>query len=120
MSLPAETLACARWLAWQAAHHGRLDLAQTLIDGVVAAAPHERWSATLQTEVALRRGDAARAYEAATHWKEIAPRDGAAHRAVARACFLAGQRETGREWLRSAGSLGDPIARRWLTPEGSS
>ena len=113
MSLPREGVHAACWLAWQAMRGGRLDDAQVVLDGLVVLDPNDREIAGLRCECALRRRDATRALDAAEHWRRVAPREGAASRAVARALILAGRHEEAYPWVRHAAELADPIARRW-------
>ncbi len=103
-----------RWLAWHAAAAGRLALAARLVEGLAVIDPRSLDTANLRAEIALRRGDAPRAHEAAGRALQIAPRDPAALLAYGRALLALGERGDARRWLEAAAHAGSPLASQLL------
>lgn len=111
LGVPDDALEAARWLASQAASAGKLELAQRVLDGLVVLDPRNVPAAVLRAEVALRRGDAATAHEAAGRALQIAPRDPAALLAYGRALLALGETADAQRWLGAAAAAGSPLAR---------
>lgn len=111
LGVPDDALQAARWIAWQAAGAGRLELAQKVLDGLAVLDPRSAPTAVLRAEVALRRGDAPKAHEAAGRALQIAPRDPAALLAYGRALLALGEVADARRWLGAAAAAGSPLAR---------
>lgn len=111
LGVPDDALEAARWIAWQAASAGRLELAQRVLDGLAVVDPRNASTAVLRAEVALRRGDAPKAHEAAGRALQIAPRDPAALLAYGRALLALGEVADAQRWLGSAAAAGSPLAR---------
>lgn len=112
LGVPDDATGAIRWLAWQAASAGRLALAARLIEGLAVLDPRSLPTAQLRAEIALRRGDAPTAHEAAGRALQIAPRDPHALLLYGRALLALGERADARRWLQAAAAHGSPLARR--------
>ena len=112
LGVPDDALVAIRWFAWQAASARRLDLASRLVEGLAVLDPRSLATANLRTEIALLRGDATRAHEAAGRALQIAPRDADALLAYGRALLALGERADARRWLETAAQAGSTLARR--------
>ena len=114
LGVPDDALEAARWLAWQAAAAGKLALAARILEGLVVLEPRSLPAAVLRAEVALRRGDAPTAHEAAGRALQIEPRDPAALLAYGRALLALGEAGDARRWLEAAAAAGAPLAARLI------
>lgn len=101
--IPVEALSAARWLASRAAAAGRHDVAWEIVTGCLALEPKDERTLCLAAALALHRGDARTAHNAARQAHALAPVRNEMHYEaaflVARALVASNQVADAGAWL---------------------
>jgi len=100
-AVPPEAVEAARWLAWRALQIDRRELAEDLLAGCAALQPEHRETHVLRARLALGRGDAIVAHQAAAQAWSLG-QDAEVALLVGRALLLRRERAEAAKWLAEA------------------